>query len=199
MKTSLIIAMLVLTATTVQATPLMLGYSAFYKHMAKVEKAKVEQAELGFYLSRTDGEGVCTIESGTVRVDDMPRGQVVVLPHGQFVLPYDKQLDLDKAVVELEVDHPEQCDIAVQIQANLAAGETSMAQLRLVQHEMHTLLQKMAGWPGKYFVPELKGVQLRPAEPGQQLNGAEQLKLSGAELAGERTLSLPAVRITPWF
>ena len=105
MKTSLIIAMLVLTATTAQATPLMLGYSAFYKHMAKVEKAKVEQAELGFYLSRTDGEGICTIASGTVRVDDMPRGQVVVLPHGQFVLPYDKQLDLDKAVVELPSPH----------------------------------------------------------------------------------------------
>lgn len=199
MKLSFIIAMLALTATTAQAAPFNLGYSGFYKYMAKVEKAKIEHAELGFYLSRTDGQGLCNIESGVIRVDDRLKGEVEVLPHGQFVLPYDKQLDLDKALVELEVTDTEQCDISIQIQANLAAGDVSMAQLRQIEDDMYHLLRKMSGWPGRYFVPELKGIKLHPAEPGQRLNGVEQQKLSDAELKGEHTLSLPAVRITPWF
>ncbi|MFP2767834.1 DUF2987 domain-containing protein [Oceanisphaera sp. KMM 10153] len=199
MKLSFIIAMLALTATTAQATPLNLGYSGFYKYMSKVAKAKVEHAELGFYLSRTDGQGLCHIKSGIIRVDDSLKGEVRVLPHGQFVLPYDKQLDLDKALVELEVADAGQCDISIQIQAGLAAGDVSMAQLRQVEGEMYRLLQKMAGWPGRYLVPELKGIKLHPAEAGQRLNGVKQLELSAAELKGEHTLSLPAVRITPWF
>ncbi|MBM7454659.1 hypothetical protein HNR62_000488 [Oceanisphaera litoralis] len=199
MKLSFIIAMLALTAATAQAIPFNLGYSGFYKYMAKVEKAGVEHTELGFYLSRTDGQGLCNIESGIIRVDDSLKGVVRVLPHGQFVLPYDKQLHLDKALVELEVTDAGQCDISIQIQANLAAGHVSMAQLRQVEDEMYRLLQKMAGWPGRYFVPELKGIKLHPAEPGQRLNGMEQQTLSDAELAGEHSLSLPAVRITPWF
>ena len=200
MKFFSIIAMLALASTTAQAVPLNLGYSGFYKYMAKVEKAKVEHAELGFYLSRADGQGLCHIESGIVRVDDTLKSEVKVLPHGQFVLPYDKQLDLDKALVELEVTDTEQCDISIQIQANLAGGDVSMAQLRQVEDEMYRLLQKMAGWPGRYFVPELQGIKLHPAVPGQRLmNGLEQQKLSHAELAGEHSLSLPAVRITPWF
>ncbi|GHA09223.1 DUF2987 domain-containing protein [Oceanisphaera arctica] len=199
MRLSFIITMLALTTTPAQATPFNLGYSGFYKYMSKVEKAKVEHAELGFYLSRTDEQGLCSIESGIIRVDDTLKGEVEVLPHGQFLLPYDKQLDLDKALVELEVTDTEQCDISIQIQANLVAGDVSMAQLRQAEDEMYRLLQKMAGWPGRYFVPELKGIKLHPAKPGQTLNGVEQLKLSDADLADERTLSLPAVRITPWF
>ena len=100
-----------------QAQTLELDYSGFYKYLVKVEKAKVEHAELGFYLSRIDGQGLCTIESGEIRVDDKVRGQVTVLPHGQFTLTEDKELDLDKARVVLEVTDEIQCDISIQIQA----------------------------------------------------------------------------------
>ncbi|MGO4998999.1 DUF2987 domain-containing protein [Oceanisphaera sp. W20_SRM_FM3] len=188
-----------LTAPMVQAQTLELDYSGFYKYMAKVKKAKVDNAELGFYLSQHDGKGLCTIESGVVRVDDEVRGQVTVLPHGQFTLPEDKELDLDKAKVVLEVLEESQCNISIQIQSNLAAGDIKMSELRLVEDDMYRLLQKMAGWPGKYFVPELEGIKLNPAAPNGSVQGQAQLKLSQAELAEDKTLNLPALRITPWF
>lgn len=199
MKTPVMMVVLALVATGAQAESLTLGYSGFYKHMETVVKARVEQATLGFYLSRQDGQGLCHIESGTVMVATDLRGRVDVLPHGQFLLPFDKQLDLDKAVVILEVEQPQRCDISIRIQAALPAGDTSLAELRQVRDEMHRLLQKMAGWPGKYFVPELKGLHLTPAEPGQKLNGEDRLDLSDQQLADERSLTLPAVRISPWL
>ncbi|WP_375054867.1 DUF2987 domain-containing protein [Zobellella sp. DQSA1] len=199
MKTPVLMAVLALAGTVVQAEPLSLGYSGFYKHMETVAKARVEQATLGFYLSRQDGQGLCHIESGTVQVAGAIRGEVEPLPHGQFLLPFDKQLDLDKAVVILEVEQPQRCDISIRIQAELPAGDTSLAELRQVRDEMHLLLQKMAGWPGKYFVPELKGLHLAPAEPGQSLNGEARLDLSDQQLAAERDMTVPAVRISPWL
>lgn len=200
MKTPLMIAMLMaLSANQVQAAPLELGYSDFYKYMAKVKKAKVEHAELGFYLSRTDGQGLCAIDSGVIRVDDTIRGDVTVLPHGQFVLPEDKELDLDKAVLTLNMAEDHECDISIQIQSNLAGGEISMDELRQVENDMYRLLQKMAGWPGRYFVPELQGIKLNPATIEQDIDGKTQLMLSQVELEKEESLSLPAVRITPWF
>ncbi|GGB37650.1 hypothetical protein GCM10011502_08610 [Oceanisphaera marina] len=200
MKMSLMITMLLaLSASQVQAAPLELGYSGFYKYMAKVRKAQVEHAELGFYLSRTDGQGLCSIDSGVVRVDDTIRGEVTVLSHGQFVLPEDKELDLDKAVVALEMAENHECDISIQIQSNLEGGQVSMDELRQVENDMYRLLQKMAGWPGRYFAPELQGIKLNPAITGQNIDGKTQLMLSQAQLAEQGSLSLPAVRITPWF
>lgn len=200
MKTSSIIVLLAALATpSIHAETIELGYSGFYKYMAKVKKAKVDQAELGFYLSRTDGQGLCGIESGVVRVDDEVRGEVTVLSHGQFLLPEDKELDLDKAIVALEMTDHTQCDISIQIQSNLAAGNVTHADLREVENDMFLLLQKMAGWPGKYFVPELQGLKLNAAEPEQHINGKAQLALSQAQLAAEGSFTLPATRITPWF
>lgn len=199
MKAIICCATLALFAGSSWAGILNLGYSGFYKHLDTVAKARVEQAHLGFYLIRQNGDGMCRIESGEVRVAQDIRGQVEVLPHGQFRLPYDKQLDLDKAVVALEVEDPERCDIAIKIQAELDAGEISLTRLREVRQEMDLLLKKMAGWPGRYFVPELKGLHLVAAEPGQQLGGKERLELSDSQLAEERSLTLPAVRISPWL
>ncbi|WP_319784208.1 DUF2987 domain-containing protein [Oceanisphaera sp. IT1-181] len=204
MKTSRLLAWCaVLTLTfgspMLQAQTLELDYSGFYKYLAKVKKAKVEQAELGFYLSRADGQGLCTIESGVIRVDDEVRGQVTVLPHGQFTLTEDKELDLDKAKVVLEVVEETQCNISIQIQSNLTAGNRDLSELRAIEDDMYRLLQKMAGWPGKYFVPELQGLTLNPAVPGGHVAGKVQLKLSQAQLTETGSLSLPAVRITPWF
>lgn len=188
-----------LSPTMLQAQTLELDYSGFYKYMAKVDKAKVEHAELGFYLSRIEGQGLCVIESGEILVDGKVRGEVSVLPHGQFILTKDKELDLDKAKVVLAMVGDTQCDISVQIQANLAGGDIAISSLREVEADMDHLLKKMAGWPGKYFVPELQGIKLNPALPDTQIKGQAQLKLSNAQLAEQGSLNLPAVRITPWF
>ena len=188
-----------LSAPLLQAETLALDYSGFYKYMAKVEKAKVEHAELGFYLSRSDGQGLCAIASGLIQVDEEVRGEVTVLPHGQFTLTQDKELDLDKAKVVLEMPDSSQCNISIQIQSNLPAGVHHLSELRAVEDDMYRLLQKMAGWPGKYFVPKLQGITLNPALPGTLVQGQVPRKLSHAELAEEGSIQLPAVRITPWF
>ncbi|WP_107852658.1 DUF2987 domain-containing protein [Oceanimonas marisflavi] len=199
MKSVLFGAALALLIVPAHAASLNLGYSGFYKHLDTVADAGVEHATLGFYLSRNDTAGWCHIESGRVEVAGEHRGDVTVLPHGEFVLPFDKQLDLDKAVVRLDVEQPERCEISIQIQALLPAGETNAGQLRGIRDEMKTLLKEMAGWPGRYFVPEIKGVQLQPLNAQERIQGLPRLALDDAALAGGGQWSLPATRVTPWL
>ena len=196
---ALLLATLTSFTLSAQTTELDLDYSNFYKYMKKVKKAELEYADLGFYLARSDGQGLCNIESGYIELDEQHKGEVRVLAHGQFVLPYDNDLSLDKALVKLTLSEPQLCDMSVQIQANLDGGDISLTTLRAVEAELYQLLQKMAGWPGKYFVPELQGLTLNPAVPGVQVAGKAQLKLSQAQLTETGSLNLPAVRITPWF
>lgn len=199
MKYSLIAGALSLLAFSAQAELLTLGYSGFYKHLDTVADADTEQATLGFYLSRNDGEGLCTINSGVIEMEGQQKGVVEVLPHGEFVLPYDKQLDTDKAIVKLDVTSPVQCDISIQIQSVLPAGTADAAQLQHIRNEMETLLEEMAGWPGRYFVPEIKGIQIQPLAKGESINGLPRLSLDNAALSGGNDWKLPAVRITPWL
>ncbi|MDV2856929.1 MULTISPECIES: DUF2987 domain-containing protein [Oceanimonas] len=199
MKYSLIAGALSLLALSAQADTLTLGYSGFYKHLDTVADAGTEQATLGFYLSRHDGKGLCTINSGIVEMEGQQKAVVEVLPHGEFVLPYDKQLDTDKAVVKLDVTSPVQCDISIQIQSVLPAGMTDAAQLRYVRDEMTTLLKEMAGWPGRYFVPDVKGIQLQPLVKEQSIEGLSRLTLDNAALAGRGQWQLPNTLVTPWL
>ncbi|NLJ93501.1 MAG: DUF2987 domain-containing protein [Aeromonadales bacterium] len=196
---ALLLATLTSFTLSAQTTELDLDYSNFYKYMKKVKKAELEYADLGFYLARSDGQGLCNIESGYIELDEQHKGEVSVLAHGQFVLPYDNDLSLDKALVKLTLSEPQLCDMSVQIQANLDGGDISLTTLRAVEAELYQLLQKMAGWPGKYFTPELQGIKLHNADPTQLINGQSQMKLSTAELAENSSMTLPAVRITPWF
>lgn len=196
---ALLLATLTSFSLSAQTTELDLDYSNFYKYMKKVKKAELEYADLGFYLARSDGQGLCNIESGYIELDERHKGEVSVLPHGQFVLPYDNDLSLDKALVKLTLTEPQLCDMSVQIQANLDGGDISLTTLRAVEADLYQLLQKMAGWPGKYFTPKLQGIKLHHADPSQLINGQSQVKLSTAELAEEGSMILPALRITPWF
>lgn len=196
---ALLLATLTSFTLSAQTTELDLDYSNFYKYMKKVKKAELEYADLGFYLARSDGQGLCNIESGYIELDEQHKGEVRVLAHGQFVLPYDNDLSLDKALVKLTLSEPQLCDMSVQIQANLNGGDMSFTTLRAVEAELYQLLQKMAGWPGKYFTPELQGIKLHNADPNQLINGHSQIKLSTEELAENGSMTLPAVRITPWF
>lgn len=182
-----------------QPAELALDYSNFYKYMKKVKKAELEYADLGFYLARSDGKGLCDIQSGIIELDEQHQGDVTILPHGQFVLPYDYDFSIDKATVRLMLNEPQHCDMSVQIQANLAGGDITYTQLRAVEADLYQLLQTMAGWPGKYFTPELQGIKLQSADPTQRINEQEPLALSTAELAKQNSIMLPAVRITPWF
>ncbi len=105
-------------------------------------------------------------------------------------LPYDDDLNLDKAtvVVGLTESH-EACDLSVQVMADVpppadSRWELKVSELTGRQHDMQSLLEKLAGMVGKYFLPEMTGVRVslvQPSGTAYLIDGARQLPLPWQE------------------
>lgn len=136
-------------------------------------------------------------------------------------LPYDDDLNLDKAtvVVGLTEAHAA-CNLSVQVMADAPSVSGSQWELKVAevvkrQQDMQALLSKLAGMVGKYFLPKMAGVRVTLVQPtgtAYLVDGARQLPLSWQEgqlllsnaqladfAAGKLQLKGDILRLTPWL
>ncbi|MBZ6073532.1 DUF2987 domain-containing protein [Aeromonas schubertii] len=204
---------LLLLAGSVGAVPLELGYSEFYSQMKTFAKGEFGLARLGFYLTESQSGQRCLIRSASVETLDRHE-PATVTPDGELRLPFDPDLNLDKAKVVLEMEKEGQdCSMSVQVMADLPPGVVTLGTLETARLDMQRLLDKMAGMIGKHFLPPMRGVHLEMAEPRGQvaLDGKEgerlllwqqgRLAIDDETLKGEGHLAFatPPIRVTPWL
>ncbi|MFC5708439.1 DUF2987 domain-containing protein [Aeromonas eucrenophila] len=208
-------SLLMLPAMVLAQPSLELQYGTFYSQMKTFAKGEFGQARLGFYLTDPQNGQRCTLTSARVTTDDREVAAEVT-PDSELRLPYDDDLNLDKASVLVELGEPhESCDLSVQVMADMPEGELDVSALQAGQQDMQKLLDKLAGMVGKYFLPGMAGVRVSLAQPsgtaylidgdrqqvlpwqeGQLLLGNEQLADYGA---GKLQLQGEILRLTPWL
>ena len=209
-------ASLLMLPTMVLAQPsLELQYGTFYSQMKTFAKGEFGQARLGFYLTDPQNGQRCTLTSARVTTADREVAAEVT-PDSELRLPYDDDLNLDKASVLVELGEPhERCDLSVQVMADMPEGALEVSAMQAGQQDMQKLLDKLAGMVGKYFLPGMEGVRISLAQPsgtaylidgdrqqalpwqeGQLLLGNEQLADYGA---GKLQLQGEILRLTPWL
>lgn len=200
-----------------QAAPsLELAYGTFYNQMKTFAKGEFGHARLGFYLTDQQNGRRCGLTSARVSTPDRDVPAEVTVD-SELRLPYDDDLNLDKATVVVGLSEPHAaCDMSVQVMADVpTAPELPLAEIALRQQQMQLLLDKMAGIFGKYFLPKMEGVRLSLMEPvgtAYLVDGARQeavpwqqgqLLLSNAQLAafagGKLQLQGEVLRLTPWL
>ncbi|MNT35333.1 hypothetical protein D3C72_1713580 [compost metagenome] len=135
-------------------------------------------------------------------------------------LPYDDDLNLDKATVVVELTEPHAaCDMSVQVMADAPPASDGPAfrvsEVVARQQEMQSLLDKLAGMVGKHFLPDMAGVRVtlvQPSGTAYLIDGARQqplpwqdgqLLLRNEQLAdfaaGKLQLEGDILRLTPWL
>ncbi|MGS3138534.1 DUF2987 domain-containing protein [Aeromonas sanarellii] len=210
-------AALLLVPMLGQAAPsLELAYGTFYSQMKTFAKGEFGHARLGFYLTDPQNGRRCLLTSARVSTPDRDVPAEVTVD-SELRLPYDDDLNLDKATVVVELTEPHAaCDMSVQVMADApATPEVPLAEIALRQQQMQQLLDKMAGMVGKYFLPRMEGVrfsQVVPSGTAYLVEGARQeavpwqqgqLLLSNAQLAafanGRLQLQGEILRLTPWL
>ncbi|MFM5880854.1 DUF2987 domain-containing protein [Aeromonas sanarellii] len=210
-------AALLLVPMLGQAAPsLELAYGTFYSQMKTFAKGEFGHARLGFYLTDPQNGRRCLLTSARVWTPDRDVPAEVTVD-SELRLPYDDDLNLDKATVVVELTEPHAaCDMSVQVMADApATPEVPLAEIALRQQQMQQLLGKMAGMVGKYFLPRMEGVRLSlvtPSGTAYLVEGARQeavpwqqgqLLLSNAQLAafanGKLQLQGEILRLTPWL
>lgn len=209
-------ATLLMLPTLVLAQPsLELQYGTFYSQMKTFAKGEFGQARLGFYLVDPRSGQRCGLTSARVSTQDRALAAEVMMD-SELRLPYDDDLNLDKATVVVALTEPhDACDLSVQVMADAPKGDVAVTELQARQQEMQALLDKLAGMVGKHFLPEMEGVRISMVQPSgtaylvdgdrqQALPWQDgQLLLGNAQLAdfaaGTLQLQGEILRLTPWL
>ncbi len=211
-----LLASLLLPAVAMAAPTLDLQYSTFYSQMKTFAKGEFGHARLGFYLTDPQNGQLCGLVSARVSTQDKQVPAEVTVD-SELRLPFDDDLNLDKALVQVTLKEPHAtCDMAVQVMADAPNGpELPLAELAARQQQMQSLLDKMAGMVGKHFLPKMEGVRIALVEPsgtaylkdGDRQEALPwqhgQLLLSNEQLtgfaAGQLMVQGEVLRLTPWL
>lgn len=154
---------LTITASNAFAKEFVMSYDGFYDRLKVVNKGDFQYARVNFYISDIATNKVCSIKSGTI-LTEQNEYPLNYTDKAQLLLPYDKQLDTDKAVIVVEPVNPmHDCQLKLQIEANELDGLTlSKQSLLLINNELDELLTDLSGffvsklmW---FLLPEQKGV-----------------------------------------
>lgn len=154
------------------AKEFVMSYDGFYDRLKVVNKGDFQYARVNFYISDIGTNEVCSIKSGTI-LTEKNEYPLNYTDKAQLLLPYDKQLDTDKAVIVVQPKNPvHDCQLKLQIEANELDGlALSKQSLLVINNELEELLTDLSGffvsklmW---FLLPEQKGVVVTFKTPKQ--------------------------------
>jgi len=174
------VALLALLSGSVTAAETSFTYSGIYKSLKTAQQSGFSQLSLNFYLRQTGSNKTCPTER-VYLADGENQYTLSVTESGQLLLPLDKKLKQDHAAITLVTKEPVACHLAMEI----AVVEFELAQLSKhnVQSwlsQFNAMYEKLAGWPGKYFMPEIVGLTF---ELGHQKNSEAYFISNGKQQA----------------
>ncbi|MCK8046990.1 DUF2987 domain-containing protein [Shewanella sp. 1CM18E] len=190
-------------ASASQAAPISLEYQGFYQRLKQVNKGNYQLVELAFSVSKANG---CHVNSGTITTekDSFP---LTITKDQRLFLPYDSQLKSDRALINLDVQgSADTCAIAMQVRAKNTKQEYSQSELQQVAAEMNALLDRMQGFPMRYFAADIAGLNLEFDGDATVYIDDKAIPVTGtyrlttSELNGLSRLktSVPPKVISPW-
>ncbi len=166
------VSFLAVAAGGAVAKEFVMSYDGFYDRLKVVNKGDFQYARVNFYISDIGTNEVCSIKSGTI-LTEKNEYPLNYTDKAQLLLPYDKQLDTDKAVIVVQPQNPvHDCQLKLQIEANELEGlALSKQSLLVINNELEELLTDLSGffvsklmW---FLLPEQKGVVVTFKTPKQ--------------------------------
>jgi len=163
---------LAVAASSAVAKEFVMSYDGFYDRLKVVNKGDFQYARVNFYISDIGTNEVCSIKNGTI-LTEKNEYPLNYTDKAQLLLPFDKQLDTDKAVIVVQPKNPvHDCQLKLQIEANELDGlALSKQSLLVINSELEELLTDLSGffvsklmW---FLLPEQKGVVVTFNTPKQ--------------------------------
>ena len=164
--------LLCISSINVNAKEFVMSYDGFYDRLKVVNKNDFQYARVNFYITDIATKAPCTIKSGSILTENNEY-PLNFTDQAQLLLPFDKQLDTDKAVVVVKPQNPvHDCQLKLQIEASELDGLTLSKQaLYTINSELDELLTDLSGffvsklmW---FLLPEQKGVAVTFKSPVQ--------------------------------
>lgn len=158
LKTLLLSLSLVALSNCALANTLVLNYDGFFDRMEDLNEPEYTGVKLAFYLTDKSSGLSCDIESATLETKLKTR-EIYVLEGGEILLPYDKQLDLDKAKVVLKQKGQQECGLDMRLESNgLLSAEISSQDITTLTDKFDAALEELGGMMS-FLLPDVVGVQ----------------------------------------
>ncbi|MGS0535673.1 DUF2987 domain-containing protein [Pseudoalteromonas sp. SaAl2] len=160
----------IFVSATLQAKEFVVSYDGFYDRLKVVNKGDFQFAQVNFYITDIASNDACLIKTGRI-ITERQEYPLNYTEHAQLLLPYDKQLDTDKAVIVIEPQNDNHdCQLKLQIEAReFTNSDLNKQQLYRLNDEFDELLSDLSGFfvskLMSFLLPEQKGVVLTFAEP----------------------------------
>ncbi|NOU48968.1 DUF2987 domain-containing protein [Pseudoalteromonas sp. JBTF-M23] len=154
----------------VSAKEFVVSYDGFYDRLKVLEKGNFEFARVNFYVVDIATLEPCTIAKGEI-VTENNSAPLTYTQDAQLLLPYDKKLDKDKAVVVIEPQNPKHdCQLKFQIEADhFSANNLNKADIYQLHTEFEELLSGLSGFFISklmgFLLPEQKGIKVAFTHP----------------------------------
>ncbi len=136
---------------------MVLNYDGFFDRIEKLDAPEFVDVKLAFYLKKLNDGAICPIES--VRLKTKLKDKTVYfLETGEIILPFDKQLDLDKAHVVIEKKTFEECGLDMRLESTkLFDKEVDADVLKRLTKTFDNALKEQAGMMS-FLTPDVVGV-----------------------------------------
>ncbi len=209
----IIITFMLLGTFSINAKEFVVSYDGFYDRLKVVNKGDFQFAQVNFYITDIATNDACLIKTGSI-ITERQEFPLNYTDQAQMLLPFDKQLDSDKAVVVIEPQNDNHdCQLKLQIEAReFNASYLNKKHLYQLDQEFDELLSNLSGFfiskLMSFLLPEQKGVVLTFAEPivvadpAFTCEGVVCHVAISDEWEGDKTafnITATLVRVTPWI
>ncbi len=142
---------------------MVLNYDGFFDRIEKLDDPEFMDVKLAFYLKRLKDGSTCPIKSVNLKTK-LKNKSVYFLDNGEVILPYDKQLDLDKAHVVIEKNTFDECGLDMRLESTkLFNKEVSVEDINQLTKSFDGALKELAGMMS-FLTPDVVGVTFVSSE-----------------------------------
>lgn len=136
-----------------------LNYDGFFDRMDDLDEPEYVDIKLAFYFNRLNSNVACPIRSAKL-ITKLKSMEVYYLEDGEVLLPFDEQLDMDKAKLLIETDRGLECGLNMRLENSFLLERTlPRDKLVALTQTFHDALKDLGGMMS-YFVPDVSGVTL---------------------------------------
>lgn len=145
--------------TNASETQLVLNYDGFFDRMEDLDEAKYQDIKLAFYFMDVNGNA-CPIKSVTLKTQ-LDKMEVYNLPSGEILLPFDHQLDADKAAIVIDKVDAKQCGLDMRLETSILLDEhITIEKTKSLIQAFDLALNDLAGMMA-FTLPDVVGITFK--------------------------------------
>lgn len=161
MKQFLIGLSALVSVFSVSAETLSLNYEGFYDRMKVVKDDDYSLVDMQFTLVTERDSKPCPVKEGLLLTETTEQNILIKEDNKQIFLPFDKQLDSDKAILTFNIPGPARCTLSMQVISTLPMQKNlDVSKLQEVRNQFEALYDDLAGIFVSWLLPDVQGVIL---------------------------------------